>query len=223
MKKYILIFLISIISINFLNAQDLNKVLFDVEYGIDFVGLDFTEAKFIGGEGEYAPSFDLKNKWIPNWNTLFYTQSEKYDIGRFLRKRNVVNNAEYTIDLNSNIEIENMYSYKPYMKFSEEELQKIVNRYNFKYENEVGVSLIVTSFDKPSKSAVIYVVWFNTKTLKIIKSIKRITQPKGAGFRNFWAGSIFYTIKDLEDELLIIAKKELEKKEYKSWAKWEPN
>ena len=169
MKKYILIFLISIISINFLNAQDLNKVLFDVEYGIDFVGLDFTEAKFIGGEGEYAPSFDLKNKWIPNWNTLFYTQSEKYDIGRFLRKRNVVNNAEYTIDLNSNIEIENMYSYKPYMKFSEEELQKIVNRYNFKYENEVGVSLIVTSFDKPSKSAVIYVVWFNTKTLKIIK------------------------------------------------------
>ena len=107
MKKYILIFLISIISINFLNAQDLNKVLFDVEYGIDFVGLDFTEAKFIGGEGEYAPSFDLKNKWIPNWNTLFYTQSEKYDIGRFLHKRNVVNNAEYTIDLNSNIEIEN--------------------------------------------------------------------------------------------------------------------
>ena len=114
-----------------------------------------------------------------------------------------------------------MYSYKPYMRFSKEELQKIVNRYDFEYENEVGVSLIVTSFDKPSKSAVIYVVWFNTETLKIIKSIKRLTNPKGAGFRNYWAGSIYYTIKDLEDELLIIAKKELDKKEYKVWAKWE--
>ncbi len=114
-----------------------------------------------------------------------------------------------------------MYSYQPYMNFSEEELQKIVNRYNFKYENEVGVSLIVTSFDKPSKSAVIYVVWFNTKSLKIIKSIKRITQPKGAGFRNYWAGSIFYTIKDLEDILIDLAKNQMDRKAFKAWSKWE--
>ena len=221
MKKHILIIIISIISINLSNSQELKQVLFDVEYGIDFVGLDFSEAKFIGGESEYAPSFDLKNKWIPNWNTLFYTQSEKFDIGRFLHKRNVINNATYTIELNSNIDIDNMYSYQPYMNFSEEELQKIVNRYNFKYENEVGVSLIVTSFDKPSKSAVIYVVWFNTKSLKIIKSIKRITQPKGAGFRNYWAGSIFYTIKDLEDILIDLAKNQMDRKAFKAWSKWE--
>ena len=46
MKKYILIFLISIISINLLSSQDLNKILFDVQYEIDFVGLDFSKAKF---------------------------------------------------------------------------------------------------------------------------------------------------------------------------------
>jgi len=222
MKKYILIFLISIISINLLSSQDLNKILFDVQYEIDFVGLDFSKAKFIGGETEYSETYRLKNEFIPNWNNLFYTQPEKYDLEKFMHKENVNNNADYIQEINSNINVEEMYSFRPYKRFTSDQLQEIVNKYNFNYENEVGLSLIVHSFDKPSNIAVINVVWVNTKTLEVIKAISLKKQPKGFGFRNYWAGSIFYTIKDLEDELLIIAKKELNRSQYKIWAKWDP-
>ena len=220
MKKYILIFLISIISVNLLSSQNLKDILFNKSYGLDFIGLDFSSAKFIGSSYEYAETDRLKNQFIPNWNNLFYAQPEKFDIGKFMHKENVNINAEYIQEINSNINVEEMYSLKPYKRFSPDQLQEIVNKYDFEYENEVGLALIVNSFDKLSKMAVINVVWFNTKTLKVIKSIRQNTEPKGFGFRNYWAGSIFFTIKNLEDELLTIAKKELEKKEYRSWVKW---
>ena len=74
MKKYILIFLISIISINFLNAQDLKDVLFKASYGLDFVGLDFSSVKFIGNKKEYGDPVRLKNEFIPNWNNLWVSK-----------------------------------------------------------------------------------------------------------------------------------------------------
>jgi len=220
MKTHILIFFVSIISINLLSSQNLKKILFNKSYELDFVGLDFSSAKFIGTASEYSETGRLKNEFIPSWNNLFYLQPEKFDLGKFLHKENINNNAEYIQEINSNINEEEMFSLKPYKSFSPDQLQEIVNKYDFEYKNEVGLALIVNSFDKISKMAVINVVWFNTKTLKVIKSIRLNTEPKGFGFRNYWAGSIFYAIKDLEGFLLRIAKKELEKKEYKSWAKW---
>ena len=220
MKIYTLIFFLSIISFNLLSSQNLKNILFNISYELDFVGLDFSSAKFIGTANEYAETGRLKNEFIPSWNNLFYLQREKFDLGKFMHKENINNNTEYVQEINSNINEEEMFSLKSYEKFSPEKLQEIVNNYDFEYENEVGLALIVNSFDKISKIAVINVVWFNTKTLKVIKSIRRNTKPSGFGFRNYWAGSIFYAIKDLEGLLLTLAKKELEKKEYKSWAKW---
>ena len=62
MKKYILIFLISIISVNLLSSQNLKDILFNKSYGLDFIGLDFSSAKFIGSSYEYAETYRLKNQ-----------------------------------------------------------------------------------------------------------------------------------------------------------------
>ena len=198
MKKYILIFLISIIPINFLNAQDLKDVLFKASYGLDFVGLDFSSVKFIGNKKEYGDPVRLKNEFIPNWNNLFYSQKEKYNIEKEFGKNKVNYLVGNMIEANAILDENYMFSIIPVKGFDAKKIQKIVNRYKFNYENEVGVSLIVHSFDKPSKTATIYVVWFNTKTLKVIKSIRRQVTPKGFGFRNYWAGAIFYTIKNMK-------------------------
>ena len=198
MKKYILIFLISIIPINFLNAQDLKDVLFKASYGLDFVGLDFSSVKFIGNKKEYGDPVRLKNEFIPNWNNLFYSQKEKYNIEKEFGKNKVNYLVGNMIEANAILDENYMFSIIPVKGFDAKKIQKIVNRYKFNYENEVGVSLIVHSFDKPSKTATIYVVWFNTKTLKVIKSVRRQVTPKGFGFRNYWAGAIFYTIKNMK-------------------------
>ncbi|MDG1849231.1 MAG: hypothetical protein P8I82_01895 [Flavobacteriales bacterium] len=201
MKKYILIFLISIIPINFLNAQDLKDVLFKASYGLDFVGLDFSSVKFIGNKKEYGDPVRLKNEFIPNWNNLFYSQKEKYNIEKEFGKNKVNYLVGNMIEANAILDENYMFSIIPVKGFDAKKIQKIVNRYKFNYENEVGVSLIVHSFDKPSKTATIYVVWFNTKTLKVIKSVRRQVTPKGFGFRNYWAGAIFYTIKNMKKVL----------------------
>lgn len=198
MKKYILIFLISIISINFLNAQDLKDVLFKASYGLDFIGLDFSSVKFIGSKAEYGDPVRLKNEFIPNWNNLFYSQKEKYNIEKEFGKNKVNYLVGNMVEANAIIDENYMFSIIPVKDFTAKKIQRIVSRYRFEYQNEVGLSLIVHSFDKPSKTAIIYVVWFNTKTLKVIKSIRRQVSPKGFGFRNYWAGAIFYTIKNMK-------------------------
>ena len=207
MKKNILIFLISIISINFLSSQNLKDVLFKSSYGLDFVGLDFSSAKFIGNKADYGDPVRLKNEFIPNWNNLFYAQKEKYNIENEFGKKKVNYLVANMIEINAILDENYMYSLLPVKDFTTKKLQRIVSRYRFNYENEVGLSLIVQSFDKPSKTATIYVVWFNTNTLKVIKSIRRQTSPRGFGFRNFWAGAIFYAIKNMKK----VAKKEHKK------------
>ena len=168
-------------------------------YPIDFVGLDFSSAKFIGPIDEYAETGRLKNEFIPNWNYLFASQNEKFNIEKEFNKSNVNYIIENMTGINAMIEESYMYSLLPFKPFSSEKLKNIVRRYsNFEYQNEVGLSLVVHSFDKPSKSATIYVVWFNTKTFEVIKSIKRRVKPKGFGFRNYWAGAIYYSIKNMK-------------------------
>ena len=210
MRKYILIFLISIISINLLSSQNLKDILFKKSYGLDFVGLDFSSAKFIGNKEEYADPVRLKNEFIPNWNNLFYSQKEKYNIEKEFGKKKVNYLVGNMVEANAILNENYMFSILPAKGFSTEKLQRIVRKYRFEYQNEVGLSLIVHSFDKPSKTAIIYVVWFNTKTLKVIKSIRRQGKPKGFGFRNYWAGAIFYTIKNM---------KKVIKEKYKEWKK----
>ena len=103
-QKLFLTLLLLTISVKFITAQDLKSVLLDPYYPIDFIGLDFSNSKLIGYQGDYEPAYDVVIRFIPEWNDMFYTQQEKFDVAKFLKKYVVHYSTENMISVNDKID-----------------------------------------------------------------------------------------------------------------------
>jgi len=209
MKKIFITLLLLLLSIKFITAQNLTRVLLDPYYPIDFIGLDFSEVKLIGSISDYEPSYDVKNRFIPEWNDMFYSQPEKYNVADFLKKNRVDYSIENMISVNVKIDETELISNsnKPAKEFTKVKLQEMINNYNFEFTNEVAMVFVINSLNKSRKETKLNVVFFNTDKKNILLSIPLVTEPKGFGFRNYWIGSIYFALK------------ELGKTEYKKWKK----
>ena len=207
MKKLLTILTFLFITAEFTVSQDLKQVLLDPYYPIDFIGLDFSEVKLIGVSSDYASAYELTGRFFPEWNDMFYSQPEKFDVGTFLRKHRVHYSTENMISVNDKVDANELISRRPVKEFTKVKLQEIINNYNFEFENEVAMVFVINSLDKPRKQTKLNVVFFNTNSKNILLSFLLVTKPAGGGFRNYWIGSIYYALKKLKNN------------EYKKWQK----
>jgi len=207
MKKLLATLLSLFFSIEFIVAQDLKQVLLDPYYPIDFIGLDFSEVKLIGSISSYEPAYEVKRRFFPEWNDMFYSQPNKFNVAEFLRKNRVDYSTENMISVNDKVDANELISSRPTKEFTRKKLQEMVNNYNFEFTNEVAMVFIINSLDKPRRQTKLNVVFFNTNSKNILLSILLVTEPGGSGFRNYWINSIYYALK------------ELGKPEYKKWKK----
>ena len=185
MKKLLATLLSLFFSIEFIVAQDLKQVLLDPYYPIDFIGLDFSEVKLIGSISSYEPAYEVKRRFFPEWNDMFYSQPEKFDVGTFLRKHRVHYSTENMISVNDKVYANELISSRPTKEFTRKKLQEMVNNYNFEFTNEVAMVFIINSLDKPRRQTKLNVVFFNTNSKNILLSILLVTEPGGSGFRNY--------------------------------------
>jgi len=199
MKKGILI-IGCLLAIFKLSAQDAG-VIKSVEE-IVWYGLDFTKATFVGqfdqGMG-LAPStgLDIKNKWIPQWNSLIVNEPQNFDFKKFLKKKSVYNDIVFMNENNKNINVEKCMGVNP-GKIERPTIDEMVKKYNSGEKKEgVGLTFIIENFDKGSQMASVYVTYFDIKTKKVIKSDKYEGKALGIGMRNYWAGAIKAIIKQL--------------------------
>ncbi len=206
MKK-LFITLLLLFAVKFITAQDLRRVLLDPYYPIDFIGLDFSEVKLIGSISSYEPAYEVKRRFFPEWNDMFYSQPNKFNVAEFLKKDRVDYSTENMISINDKVDANELITSRPTKEFTRVKLQEMVNNYNFEFINEVAMVFIINSLDKPRRQTKLNVVFFNTNSKNILLSIQLVTEPAGGGFRNYWIGSIYYALK------------ELGKTEYKKWKK----
>jgi len=204
-KKLLTVLSFLFITAEFTVSQDLKQVLLDPYYPIDFIGLDFSEVKLIGSISSYEPAYEVKRRFFPEWNDMFYSQPEKFDVGTFLRKYRVHYSTENMVSINDKVDANELISGRPTKEFTRVKLQEIINNYNFEFENEVAMVFVINSLDKPRKQTKLNVVFFNTNSKNILFSTQIVTEPAGGGFRNYWIGSIYHALK------------ELKKKEYRKW------
>ena len=207
MKKLLTVLSFLFITAEFTVSQDLKQVLLDRYYPIDFIGLDFSEVKLIGVSSDYASAYELTGRFFSEWNEMFYSQPEKFDVGTFLRKHRVHYSTENMISVNDKVDANELISRRPTKEFTKVKLQEIINNYNFEFENEVAMVFVINSLDKPRKQTKLNVVFFNTNSKNILFSTQIVTEPAGGGFRNYWIGSIYYALKELKNN------------EYKKWKK----
>ncbi|MBI3519784.1 MAG: hypothetical protein HY062_10560 [Bacteroidetes bacterium] len=203
MKKILLGLLITATGSVF--AQNTGKDIFSAK-SIVWYGLNFSEARMVGqfdqaaGAGT-ASSSDLKNKWIPGWNTLIVSEPQNFKLGEAFRKNDVYYDLAPTEKDNQSINLDKFMSFNPYtFTDAQKTVQGIISKLGTGDKKEgIGVTFIVESFNKSSDEASVYVTIFDIKTKSILVLDKITGKPKGIGLRNFWAGAIKHIIKQIND------------------------
>ena len=198
MKKSILIAVI-LLNISNLKAQDESAVKKAEE--IVWCGMDFTKATFVGqfdqGMGlSPATGLDIKNKWIPQWNSLIVSEPQNFDFRKFLKKSVYYDIANLN-ELNRTIDTEKCMAYNP-GKIERSAIDEMIKKYTAGDKKEgVGLVFIIENFDKGTQMAGVYVTYFDIKTKKVLKCDKYAGKAVGIGMRNYWAGAMKAIIKQL--------------------------
>src|SRR5262245_15095407 len=80
------------------SAQDRSDV-FDEHAKITWLGLDFTQAKFIGDREHWGSESDMR-RLVLAWNELILKEASKYDVAGAIGKKSVENATDVTKDNN---------------------------------------------------------------------------------------------------------------------------
>jgi hypothetical protein len=192
-------------------GQDIREFFTSLEVKVEFVGLDFTQAKIVGLSAKNTPD-EIQVGYFRAWNDLLLKERQKYDVKRAFMKRSIDYNFEIVHRLNKKIKPENVRTDLSPQSFSAKKLQTVVNCYDTKeMKSEYGVSFIVHSFNQFRERAYIYVVIFDVATKEILFSAQTSGDAGGFGFRNYWARTIYNVLENIRDYKFRKWKKEMER------------
>lgn len=197
MKRIVSIILI-LISINTFAQKGMSKV-FDGKTKIVFLGLDFTQARFIGREA-FEDSYKLKTYYLTNWNILLEEEYSKYNLPLIaLNAKNYLTETSDLILLNDEIEnIEKRIINGTY-SLDENDIKKSIKKYPLTQSDGVGVSFVVESFNKPLEKAIVWVTFINLSNGNMLFTERMEGKANGFGLRNYWAGSILDIIEQIKN------------------------
>lgn len=188
-------------------AQDVFKTNEIIWYG-----LDFTKAHFVGqfdqGFGAMpATGYDMKKKWIPEWNALIAKEPKNFDLKKAFQKDNVYYDLNPLATINQNIDTDKCMSYNT-ATIEKSEIAEMIKKYPAGDKKEgIGLVFIVENFDKGMETATVFVTFFDIKTKKILLCEKMQGKCVGVGMRNYWAGAIKNILKQITEG------------EYQNWKK----
>ena len=199
-------FVLFILSTSFLFSQDI-KVLLAADSAVWF-GIDYSKAKFTGS---FAQAFgidpnngnELVEKWIPEWNKIFFKEPQNFQIGEAIKKPNIYFDVNSVNIINSKINKDSIYSETPTgykIAGPEKTIPEMIKNYSSDTKKSgLGCVFIAESYNKKAHSAYVYFVLFQIADKKIIGYKRLMGIPKGIGLRNFWSGAIKDIINQVEN------------------------
>jgi hypothetical protein len=204
MKRILFIIIVSL-SVQSLSAQSSFSEI-KKNHSWVWLGLDFSNTKLLGREGFNDPKKIIDYYFIA-WNQLIFDEGKKYDVKKAFKLKQLYTDDSYFDAINSTVKLNELFVDRSY-SLSESDINNIVEEYNFSnIKQTIALVFIVERLDKPKEQAVFWVTLINSRTKEIILTERMIGKPGGFGFRNYWAGSIYDIIKQIN------------KKKYKQWKK----
>lgn len=198
MKKLILFFiLITKIS----NSQTTTDLFKTSDVKISWLGVDFSHVKLIGNFAQFfnageKSSAQIRDKYFREWNEIIMAEPKKYDVAGMFRKGDVFYDVQDIFKINAKAPLEEMESYNT-PKYSIQEITAFVNQYDTSNKDGIGLLFIAETLNKNADEAYFHFVAINMKTKEILIHERLLSKPRGFGLRNFWAGSIYDTIKEI--------------------------
>jgi hypothetical protein len=207
MKKYIFLIIFAALFPFVGVAQNTLSELFNGNARLVFLGLDFTQAKYIGRIG-FTDADAIKNQHMVSWNSLIEAEPKKFSLEKAfkLNSDRYASKVDDMIKLNKSVDVDGNITDDAY-SITEDKVRKSVSRYNLSEKDGIGLVYVVESLNKTTEKLVAWVTFVDLRTKKVLYTEKVEGAAGGFGFRNFWAGGVYKINKLIESSL------------YKKWRK----
>jgi hypothetical protein len=165
--------------------------IFDPNVPVIWLGLDFSKARFVGPAAEFGPPAKYQ-ELLASWNVLMNKEQDKFNVKRFFKKKSVILNFDQTNKINAALNFASMMTEQSGDQplLTKDDIQTIVNNYNLSGWGGLGLMFNIESFDFKKKKSTMWITLVNMNTNAVIFSERRVSDPSGAGPRNFWGNSV---------------------------------
>lgn len=184
-------------------AQE-RRDIFNATTEITWLGVDFSEAKFIGDRERLGSESDIRHL-LDAINDLMIKEADKYNVAAAIQRKKVENATQVTAEHNAELDVLSMLSTdgKDHIHLKPDGVDQIIASYDFKGLSGIGMMINVESLNKLIEEGSFWVTFVNMSTKEVLLTQRVVSPPSGFGMRNFWAGAI-------NGALVKIKKKEFE-------------
>jgi hypothetical protein len=205
MKHVNRLFILFLLCLNVAGAVAQGKAdIFNGSSEITWLGIDFSQAKFIGKAAQFKDAGEITNsefrdKYVPGWNQLFIDEKKKYDVAGAVKRSEVKYAVEVTEKANSSFK-GNFFSEDPndYTKLNEQKVADLVKSYDFQGNTGIGFMFFIDGMSKSKDEASGWVTFVDMKSKKVLLTEYKTGKGGGIGFRNYWAKSFYNMLKAAE-------------------------
>lgn len=166
------------------------KALFNGNSNLVFLGLDFTQAKFIGVLG-FTDAAAIKSQHIDSWNNLLVAEPKKFSLQPVFKlpEDQYVTSVEDIIKLNQGVDVAKNITNEAY-SIDKAKVANSVSKYKLNKKSGIGLVYVVESLNKTTESMTAWVTFIDLATLKVLHTEPVVAKAGGFGFRNYWAGAV---------------------------------
>lgn len=204
MRK-VLLFLLVVVLQSTVIAQTQSDI-FDSKTDLTWLGLDFTQVHFIGSAAQWQDagaitSTDLRDKYFVAWNEIFVDEKAKYDVSK-ATERPII---KYAIDVTASANSKSDKDYfvddpGSFRHLTKDGIATLVKKYDYKGKKGLGMMFVVEGMHKEAKKALMWVVFINMDSKKMLLAKHIEGKAGGFGFRNYWAKSFYNVLKEVEED-----------------------
>jgi hypothetical protein len=170
--------------------------------GFTFFGVDYSQVRLIGDHGHGAGTnldpAHIRDKYFNALNELVFNEKKKYDFKKATGGKKITYDFNSVAKINLTADPAKMRSFSEHTPLTTQKLRGMVKKYEITTSpNNIGMVLIADKMDRVEVEAYYYVVFFNVADRSVLFYAYVKGKPKGMGYRNYWAGSIYSVIKDM--------------------------
>ena len=194
-----------------MQAQWTIRDVFKHDVPITWLGVDFSQMKFIGpasswGNESTKSSAEIRDTYFRAWNETIEKEAHLFKIEEAVDRKTIGWGTDVSRRANEQAGNKEIFSEETddYQSLREDYLAELVRHYRFNGLSGIGFILIAEGMNKNLAEASYWATFIDMQEGRILFAKRIIGSAGGFGFRNYWLGSIKSVFRTM-------------KKEFKTW------
>lgn len=166
---------------------------------VTWYGIDYTKIQMVGDDG-FSDTENIVRIYFDAWNNFVLSEPKKYDVRKNLFKQDVIIDLDLVKEHNALVDPKALVVSKV-NSISQDDVNALLDSYDFKNNTGIGVLLVAEYYNKNNVTASYLYIVFDVQSKSILFSRRYYSNPRGFGFRNYWAYTIYKTLQSIGEDM----------------------